>query len=124
MKKVKQADLGISIALIFFFIILSFINEDTTFIIGYFVVGGWQLISMIVHAVKGWFTEKGGRRYIYHWVVLCILLTALLGLAIPEFLVLLAYPMLFAAPFMAIYYSWICYNEVYVKMQRPLTLLK
>jgi hypothetical protein len=32
--------------------------------------------------------------------------------------------LLFAAPFMAIYYTWLCYDEVYVKMQRPLAALK
>ncbi len=124
MKKIKQTDLVISIVLIVIFLILSFINQDMTFIVGYFVVGGWQVISMIVHAICSWFTRKGGRRNIYHWVVFCLVSIALLGLAAPVLLAILAYPMLFAAPFMAIYYTWICFDEVYVKMKRPITLLK
>ena len=124
MKKIKQADLIISIALITVFFVLSFINQDMTFIIGYFVVGGWQVISMIVHAIYGWYTGKGGRRFIYHCIVLCIILLGLIGLMANIILSILAYPMLFAAPFMAVYYTWICFDEVHVKMQRPITLLK
>jgi hypothetical protein len=124
MKKIKQTDLIISIALIVIFLILSFINQDMTFIVGYFVVGGWQVISMIVHAIYGWFTGKGGRRNIYHWVVFCLISIALLGLVANVLLAILAYPMLFAAPFMAVYYTWICFDEVHVKMKRPIEVLK
>lgn len=124
MKKIKQTDLAISIALIVVFLVMSLINQDITFIWGYFVVGGWQVISMIVHAICGWFTGKGGRRYIYHCVVFCIILAGLIGLMANVILAILAYPMLFAAPFMAVYYTWICFDEVHVKMQRPITLLK
>ena len=124
MKKFKQMDCWISILLIIGFTLAGIINQDVTFLVGYFVVGGWQVISMIIHTMNKWFTEKGGRRYIYHWIVLCLILLALAGLAVTEILVLLAYPMLFAAPFMAIYYTLICYDEVYVKMKRPLTFLK
>jgi hypothetical protein len=34
------------------------------------------------------------------------------------------FKIIFAAPFMAIGYTMMCYKEVYVKMQRPLALLK
>ena len=124
MKKFKQADYFISLLLILVFVIISFINQDITWIIGYFVVGGWQVISMIIHAFFGWFTVKNSRRYVYQYIVLIIIVLALLGLIVEPILVLLAFPMLFAAPVMAIYYTWICYEEVYVKMQRPLFFLK
>ena len=58
MKKFKQADYFISLLLILVFVIISFINQDITWIVGYFVVGGWQVISMIIHAFFGWFTVK------------------------------------------------------------------
>ncbi|MEP7255608.1 MAG: hypothetical protein ABI666_07510 [Ferruginibacter sp.] len=115
MKKFKTIDMWISIALITGFGIASIINHDYTFIIGYFAVGGWQVISMIVHAVDKWFTEKRGARYIYHWITFISVITMPIG----SFWILL-----FTAPFMAVYYTWLCYNEVYVKMQRPLAQLK
>ena len=64
MKKLKEADMWISIVLIAGFTAASLINRDYTFIIGYFVVGGWQVISMIIHVFNKWFTEKWGSRYI------------------------------------------------------------
>ncbi len=114
MKKFKQVDLLINIILISGFLIVSLIKQDMTFMTGYFVVGGWQVISMIVHAWNHWFTHKGARYY-YHWITFISLITMPVG----SFWLLL-----FVAPVMAVYYTWICYNEVYVKMQRPLAQLK
>ena len=58
MKKFKTIDLWVSIILIIGFTIVSLIRYDGTFMVGYFVVGGWQLVSMIVHVVKKWFIKK------------------------------------------------------------------
>ncbi len=124
MKKFKQMDAWISIILIIVFTMLSLIRLDDTFLIGYFVVGGWQVISMIIHAVNGWFCEKGSKRYRYHWIVGITLLTVLLGLGIYPLLFIILLVLLFIAPLMAVWYCWLCYEEVYVKMQRPLSLLK
>lgn len=124
MKKYKQADCFISILLIAGFTVMSFVNRDDTFIIGYFVVGGWQLISMVVHAVFGWFTAKYTRRYVYQFIVLGIVLMAFSGLFMEYFLILLAFPLLFAAPFMAMYYTLICYKELNTLTKRPLSYLK
>jgi small-conductance mechanosensitive channel len=88
------------------------------------VVGGWQVISMVIHSIKGWFTEKGGVRYGYQFAVAVIFALTLLGVIINPILFCVMVVMLFAAPFMAIFYAAICYKEVYVKMQRPLALLK
>ena len=60
----------------------------------------------------------------YNRVIFWLLFALLIGALIPPvgFVVLLG--LLFAAPVLAIIYTCICYNEVYVKMQRPLALLK
>lgn len=116
MKKIKLADFWISVALIIIFLVISLIKQDNTFIIGYFVVGSWQTLSMIVHAYTDWFNEKMSKRRVYHWITAISLVTMPLG----SFWILV-----FTAPFMAIYYTWICYNEVFIKMQqRPLYQLK
>jgi len=115
MGKFKTTDYWISILLISVFIIISLVKMDGTFIIGYFVTGAWQVISMIIHVWNGWFTRNGNARYVYHWIVLIAVLTLPIG----SFIILL-----FAAPFMAVYYTYLCYHEVTVRMQRPLALLK
>ena len=98
------------------FVIASLIRQDFEFTIyGYFIVGGWQVISMLVHAIMGWFTAGWGTRTIYNWITLVSVMTMPLG----SFWILL-----FTAPFMAIFYTWLCWHEVHVKMRRPLALLK
>jgi hypothetical protein len=115
MKKFKIIDFWISIVLIMIFTMVSIINGDFTFLIGYLVVGAWQVISMIVHIYAGLFIHKAGARYIYHWITLIALITIPIG----SYLILL-----FTAPFMAVYYTYLCYRETYVKMKRPLSILK
>jgi hypothetical protein len=124
MKIFKLIDTWTSMALIFIFLVLSVAWGGTTLLTGYFVVGGWQVISMIVHAVNGWFCYEGGKRLVYHWVVAITIMVALLGFLVYPLLYFVLLALLFAAPFMAIYYTMICYEEVYVKMRRPLDLLK
>lgn len=115
MKKFKKIDLFINITLIIVFTVYWIIKQDSSFFLAYFVVGGWQVISMLIHVFNKCFTYKRGSRYIYHWVTFVSLATMPLG----SYWILL-----YIAPFMAIYYTYLCYHEVYVKMQRPLAVLK
>ncbi|MBS1510161.1 MAG: hypothetical protein JST86_04925 [Bacteroidetes bacterium] len=121
MKTFKIIDCWVSVVLITFFTTMALIN-GTAFTInnqvfyGYFAVGGWQVISMIVHAVNGWFTNRRtGARYIYHWIVVIALVTFPAG----SFFILL-----FTAPFMAVGYTALCCRETWYIMHRPLSLLK
>ena len=124
MKKFKIIDTCISTGLIILFTVWSLIRRDYTFLLGYCIVGGWQMISMIVHAVNGWFTHRKAGRYYYHVAVTILAALSLIGLLVYPVLFMVMVLLLFAAPFMAIYYTWLCYNEVSVKMQRPLAILK
>ncbi len=131
MKSFKIADFWISAFLLPAFVIFGFISMNGKFFTGYFVVGGWQVVSMIVHFLNGWFTEKGEARLHYHKLVL--ILTAVVAVlisityAFELFFIVLAIVMfllLIASPFMAIYYAYLCYEETYIKMKRPMALLK
>lgn len=124
MKKFKTLDAWISTILIVSSTIISFINHDYTFLLGYTVVGAWQVISMIVHAFNGWFTESGSKRYTYHRIVVITLMIVLLGFAIYPILIYLLFILLFVSPFMALYYNWLCFEEVRKMNQRPLAILK
>ncbi len=115
MRKFKEIDTWISIILITGFAIATVINRDYTFLLGYFVVGGWQVISMLVHIYYHSFTEKKSIRRNYHWITLI----SLISMPIGSFWILL-----FTAPFMAVFYTWLCYDEARKMNQRPLALLK
>lgn len=116
MKKFKLIDWWLNITLYAAFLVSSLVTLDGLILItGYFVIGGWQVISMVIHEYKSWFTEKKRARRNYHWITLISVITLPVG----SFVILL-----FLAPVMAAYYCWLCYDELYVKMQRPLSLLK
>ncbi len=124
MKTYKLIDFWVSAGLIAVFLIAALIKLDETFLFGYCIVGAWQIISMLVHIWSGWFTEKGSSRYNYHMLVIILSLIYLSGFIFYAFLFVLMYLMVFAAPIMAVYYTCLCYNEIYVKMIRPLAVLK
>ena len=115
MKKFKKIDVWVSIVLITGFAIATIINRNYSFMLGYFVVGGWHVISMLAHVYYHSFTEKKSTRRIYHWITFISLITMPIG----SFWILL-----FTAPFMAVFYTWLCFDEVRKMHQRPLAILK
>jgi len=115
MKKLKTFDLLVNITLIVGFAIYCIIKQDGSYLVACFVVGAWQVVSMLFHAYNHILTYKNGSRYYYHWVAATSLLSIPVGFI---------WILLFAAPFLAIYYTYLCYHEVSVKMQRPLAVLK
>ncbi|MDB5201649.1 MAG: hypothetical protein JWQ27_1058 [Ferruginibacter sp.] len=123
MKTFKIIDAWISILLISTFSLLSLIKLDATFLIGYCIVGTWQVISLCIHSVQGWFRFNPDR-HAYKCMVAILLVIGLIGLVWPALLMIEMFLLLFISPMLAVYYSWICYNETYVKMQRPLAVLK
>jgi cobalamin synthase len=123
MKKFKQIDFYVSVALLIAGLLYSVVTQNNTFIWAYLVVGAWQVISMVVHAKNSCFTQKGGGRYMYHSTTASIIGIALLGFVFYP-LLFIFFILLFIAPFMAIGYTYLCYNETYIKMKRPLDDLK
>lgn len=116
MKKIKKFDFVINFILFISLLIWYLLNPGfENAIMAYFIMGGWQVISMIIHEVNKWFISRTGTRRMYHWISLLSLILLPFG-----FFWVLA----FAAPFMAAFYIYLCYREVFIKMQRPLALLK
>jgi|GEM_PF-631503 len=140
MKTIKIIDFWINVVLILFFAAISIFRlgpvmefripglgiNGSNLITGYFVVGGWQVLSMLVHIVAGWFAARGSARLRYTIVVLIVILLTSVCLLNDSFLaIFLLYPLLLLAPLMALGYTLICYREVFIKMrQRPMDLLK
>ena len=132
MKKFKIIDFRLSVILIIGFVFFGFVTRDGKFIHGYFIVGGWQMVSMIIHLANQWFTERGNLRYRYQklvfWFVLIFTLLIGLGWFVEEttwtpFLIA-SFSILYLTPFMAFFYTYICYEETFIKMKRPMELLK
>ena len=123
MKKIKMYDLFISVSLIIISLIAGIIWGMKIALFGYYLTGAWQLASMLFHARYNCFTKKGSVRYYYHWfAAICCCCLMLAGILTTfRFMYFL---LLLSAPFMAFYYTYICYQEVFVRMQRPLAILK
>jgi hypothetical protein len=121
MKKFKVFDVWVSIILIASFTILIIIdayhNDDWRELVltSYFVVGGWHVISMLVHTVCNWFIKTSTTRVLYQILSFVLLVTIPCGSV---------WILAVAAPFMAIFYTILCYRETYIKMKRPLDDLK
>lgn len=122
MKTFKQIDLFGQLALIITFTVVSLARQDSTFLYAYCLVGGWQVISMLVHQLNKWHSSKQGRRYYFHRIT-AFTLIIMAGAFLLSPLFLLWYIMLFAAPVMAIYYAAICFHEVFYPAKRPLELV-
>lgn len=116
MKRFKMIDWVTSVVLIAGFLLASLVRKDGTFIVGYFVVGAWQVVSMIVHATNGWFTTRGGTRYIYHRIM-----ALLIGL-MP--LLFVFWFLLYLAPLLALWYTAICWQELQFMRKRAFIHLK
>jgi hypothetical protein len=123
MKTFKLIDLALNISLILFFAVFTLIKKDYSFIYGYFIIGGWQVISMLIHQSAGWFTRKGSARNSYFTLTLIIILTGALAFLVPLFAIIY-YILLFTAPALAIVYTLICFDECREMRHRPLDVLK
>lgn len=122
MKTFKLIDCWIQIIIISICLVLSVV-QVLPFYYAYFIVGGAQLLSMLIHEAMHSFTLRGSARRKYHTVVYVIVVSMISSIWLEPFLFIFVL-LLFVAPFMAVYYVSLCYREVYVYMKRPLSILK
>ncbi|AXY77506.1 hypothetical protein D3H65_27525 [Paraflavitalea soli] len=83
--------------------------SDMTFFTGYFLVGGWQLISVIVH----FFYDppyKTLMRRIYLYTLGVVILALVVSLPADGIITML-FVLLFFSPIMAVYYLITCIRE-------------
>lgn len=115
MRKFKLIDGWISIVLIICFAVASITLTGSALIYGYIVVGCWQVISMLVHLFNKQYFPASDFRNVYNIITLFSLITMPVGSI---------FILLFIAPFMAIFYTWMCFRELHAMNQRPLAILK
>lgn len=114
MKWIKIADCLVSGYLLYGFW-PAYRSDDLQWMINHcLLTGGWQVLSMLLHAGMSWFTRPRSIRVIYHWISFAFILT--LGASSPFHLLL--------APLMAAFYIGLCIHETLHIHRRPLAGLK
>jgi putative Mn2+ efflux pump MntP len=116
-KTFKLVDIITSTCLIIGGFAVTIIGYDK-FLLAYFIVGGWQVISMIVHRVDGRFANNRVGRTYYHYFagvfLICLgiaFLMLLFKMDDSGFLLVCAVIAAVVSPIMAIYYTGICIRE-------------
>lgn len=123
MKRLKEIDFIIQVLLIVATLIFILTNVEFAKIIllfSLFIIGCYQLLSMLIHEYTGFFTKNNSIRRFYHNISYMIIAFALLSSFIPGIL----YIILYVTPVMALTYTYICYKETFVFLKRPLSILK
>ena len=110
MKNFKSIDFWLQLALIPACILLAIAGKQV--FTAYFIVGGWQLMSAVIHLVfRRNYLQAKARGY-YTIIAVSLVLLGLLQLAFPGSLIIIyGYFMLLCSPFLALWYICICYEE-------------
>ena len=113
MKSFKIIDCSISVLLIFIFLLMQCWKQMDALILSYYVVGGWQVISMLVHAYNKWFRSR--TRIFYH----CLSFIAIITMPMGSVWILYV-----LAPFMALFYTGLCIYETKIMSVRPISVIR
>jgi hypothetical protein len=111
MKKFKIIDFWVSVGLIISTIVFGFITIDFKTIIGYCIVGSWQIISMITHVFAKCNSKKRGRLFHYFLTLIMLVLFGM-NFILHNLQIQILFILLIVTPFMAIYYTALCYWEI------------
>jgi len=82
--------------------------------LSFFIVGGWQLISAVIHKICCGRQIVSRYRTNYNKVLLAILLFATLSIFAPFLVGILAIGLLYLSPIMAIWYIRFSYKELQI----------
>ncbi len=124
MKTIKLFDAWIQVLLIISCTLLAISKSGDYFFAAYFIVGTWQVISTLIHAIAKWHIPHKKFREYYNWLLLLLVIVCLLAMLIPSILYLLFIILVFFTPVMAIFYTAICFEELNELNKRPLAQLK
>jgi hypothetical protein len=129
MKLYKQIDFIIQILLFVCGVIISF-DPRWLFIYSYFIVGGWQLLSVIVHLILNEkFYPASGRRNYYFSLLIIFSLGIIFFAAVQlnfhnGILIIIPFLALFVTPLMGFWYINICHTEIKTLEYKSLVHLK
>ena len=112
MRTYKLLDCWIQGILIVLGLLFGFYGNQSDSMIfgGYFTVGGWQILSVILHRIFYTPQHKSLMRRIYLFTLAAVI--AILLVSIPgQFVIIALYGLLFFSPVMAVYYLITCVVE-------------
>ena len=114
MRKLKTIDYKIQWVLIIGGVILTLVFAkqffNYFFFGAYFIVGGWQIVSVIVHFFLPPET-RGRQRIIYLWCLATVVSLGLVAIGLDDYIIFYLFGLLIASPLMAIFYAFLCMNE-------------
>ena len=120
MKTFKLIDFWGQVSLIAASLLSLMWRPDIVFL-GYFVVGGWQVVSCLLHvSMPGGYLAVHDRKY-YNRTLIWLLAIGILSI---PFWLLYGFCLLIISPFLAIWYASICYAENKLIEHRSLVHLK
>jgi hypothetical protein len=128
-KPLKIADGLVQVLLTLYFVIISFVRNDPgEMMYWYYILGGWQILSYIVHEFNGasWRNKKERNNYgiCLRWILITgLLLYLLVQLEVP-LIIFYLFAMLFVGPVMAVWYFLIGYREYVQILHREFIHLK
>lgn len=118
MKLFKEFELLTNILLIASFTISIVITKKTDLLfLSYFIIGAVQIFGMLIHLLRKCFTNPYSKRWFYHWIVLLFLVLLTTGLPI-------LWLLLYTAPLLALYYTYICWKELHALQLKEFVHLK
>lgn len=123
MKLIKQVDFFLQLLLMvtfLFFVAASKDGFELNLLAALFITGFYHLVSMVAHEVSGYFIKRGSVRRWYHNISYIIAVLSLFFNSAPGVIYIVEY----VTPFMAFFYTWLCYKETFVYLKRPLSILK
>lgn len=134
MKTFRITDLIVQSALIIFAIfqgIKSMTGQPELFFYSYFIIGGWQIFSMLIHHFFAKPTSFHQMRTIYAKTCLTLLLIGvitgvllMIESAFGFLIVLYGYGLLWFTPLLAFFYLYICQKEYSQMIKKELVHLK
>jgi hypothetical protein len=131
MKFLKLTDLFTQAVLMLTCLVIVFTTgeAETAFILFYFVLGGWQLLSYLIHFLfyeESWYHKK--TRNLYGKTLLCtvagLIASLFLSATREPFLLYFLYALLFITPLYAIGYFIIVYRELQTIQRKAFIHLK
>lgn len=113
LKDFKTLDLTIQAVLILAALIVDLIWQHSgSIIVSYLVVGGWQIMSMVVHWVEHYDLRRWSHRTVHTASMVALVLLAILGIMHSQLIILLLMGLLVGAPLLAIWYFLLCFLEL------------
>ena len=112
MKRFKQIDVIGQFLIILTFIGIEIFQRNGTYFMGYLIIGGWQLISVILHLIFRKQLMLSPLRKIYNVVLIVVVALAIIAFTIPQLGLYILLALLYIPTPMALFYNYLCFVEL------------